>query len=113
MIHVQVPDDALVEGEIYTTADDPLLLEDGMLHVLVAGYSIDVSWYPEHDLDGEYVMTIYRDLWENKVLSTTSRFAHEMAGIVERWANQLSEPVTNLPSSDSTITEEYVYSQQA
>lgn len=108
MIHVDVPG-ALVEGEIYTPDDDLLLLEDGMLHVLVAGFSIDVSWHPEHDPSGEYVITVYEDVWERQVNSTTARSGAEAAGLVELVASLLSDRVTNLPLAESTVEEEYVY----
>lgn len=111
MIQLDMPEKALVEGEIYTVDDDPLLLEDGMLHVLVGSFSIDVSWYPEHDPSGEYVITVYEDVWERQINSTTARSAAEAAELVERIASHLSEPVTNLPAADSAIADDYVYRQ--
>lgn len=66
MIPVEIPN-AIVEGEICEITDDPMLLRDGMLHVCVEGISIDVSWFPEHNLLGEYVVTAYSLSWEDQI----------------------------------------------
>lgn len=66
MIPIQIPN-AIVEGEICEVTDDIMLLRDGMLHVGVEGISIDVSWFPEHNLLGEYVVTAYSHSWEDQI----------------------------------------------
>ena len=104
MIDVSVPG-AHVEGEIYTLDDGILLLEDGMLHVSVAGYSIDVSWWPEHDPHGEYVITVYRDLWENQLREVSTGDPYEASEIVKSLAGWLAGPVVNFPAS-TTVTED-------
>ena len=55
--------------------------------------------------------TIYKDVWENEIHSTTARSAAEAAELVERIASLLSDAVTPLPSSDCAVAEEYVYHQ--
>ena len=66
MIPIQI-DNATVEGEICEITDDAMLLRDGMLHIGVGPISIDVSWFPEHDLLGEYVVTAYSLSWEDQI----------------------------------------------
>lgn len=66
MILVDIPN-VIVEGEICEVTDDIRLLRDGMLHLGVEGISIDVSWWPEHDLLGEYVVTAYSLSWEDQL----------------------------------------------
>ncbi len=66
MILVEIPN-VIIEGEICEITDDIRLLRDGMLHIGVEGISIDVSWWPEHDLLGEYVVTAYSLSWEDQI----------------------------------------------
>ena len=66
MILIDIPD-VIIEGEICEITDDIRLLRDGMLHIGVEGVSIDVSWWPEHDLLGEYVVTAYSLSWEDQI----------------------------------------------
>ena len=66
MIPVEIPN-VIIEGEICEITDDIRLLRDGMLHIGVEGISIDVSWWPEHDLLGEYVVTAYSLSWEDQI----------------------------------------------
>ena len=66
MIPIEIPN-VIVEGEICEITDDIRLLRDGMLHIGVGGISIDVSWWPEHDLLGEYVVTAYSLSWEDQI----------------------------------------------
>jgi len=66
VIPVEIPN-VIIEGEICEITDDIRLLRDGMLHIGVEGISIDVSWWPEHDLLGEYVVTAYSLSWEDQI----------------------------------------------
>lgn len=106
MIEVDLPN-AHVEGEIATPDDDPLLLRDGMLYAEVAGYSIDVSWYPEHDPTGQYIITVYKETWEEQLISAAESDPYRARALVEDIAEWLSMSVAPLPSS-STQYEELV-----
>ena len=89
MITVTLPMNAHIEGEICTLDDDHMLLRDGMLHVdLCSGFYIDVSWEPEHDPDGEYVVTVYKDNWENRPAQETTRDPFRAAEFVRHFAEQ-------------------------
>ena len=90
LIEVDIPG-ADVEGEIFTLDDDIRLLEDGMLHVSIDGFSIDVSWCPEHDPEGEYLITIYRGAWENQLGQVRTRDPCEAAEVVRLWAEHLHQ----------------------
>ena len=64
---LRLPEEAHVVGAVYPPGD-LRLLKDGMLHVGLFGLSIDVSWFPEHDPEGEYIVSVYQDEWENQLL---------------------------------------------
>lgn len=98
MIEVNLPN-AHVEGEIASPDDDPFLLRDGMLYVEVAGYSIDVSWYPEHDPSGQYVITVYRESWEEQLISAPESDPYKVRELVENLAVMLSMPIVALSGS--------------
>ncbi len=82
MIEVEIPN-AIVEGEIWETTDDPMLLSDGMLHVDVEGISIDVSWFPEHNLLGEYVVTAYSLSWEDQIGQLCTNDIEQVVAFIE------------------------------
>ena len=102
MITVDIPG-ALVEGEIYTLEDDRLLLEEGMLHVAVGPFSIDVSWRPEHDPDGKYVITAYGSSWEEQLNTAETSDPYEADEIARRMAQWLlSKGGAFVPSSSTS-----------
>ncbi len=82
MIPVEIPN-AIVEGEICEITDDIRLLRDGMLHIGIGGISIDVSWFPEHDLLGEYVVTAYSRSWEDQVGQLCTNNTEEVIAFIE------------------------------
>lgn len=79
---VEIPE-AIVEGEIWEISDDPMLLQDGMLHVGVCGISIDVSWFPEHNLLGEYVVTAYSLSWEDQIGQLCTNDPEQVIAFIE------------------------------
>ena len=82
MIPIEIPN-VIVEGEICEITDDIRLLRDGMLHIGVEGISIDVSWWPEHDLLGEYVVTAYSLSWEDQIGQWHTNDPQEVVAFVE------------------------------
>jgi hypothetical protein len=97
-VQLQLPDEAHIVGELYPPGD-ARLLTDGMLHVGLHGLCIDVSWYPEHDPDGEYIVTVYQDSWENKVREPlVTRDPGQVASFVERAA---AEALVRVPDDEA------------
>lgn len=82
MIPVEIPN-AIVEGEIWEITDDPMLLSDGMLYVNVEGISIDVSWFPEHNFLGEYVVTAYSHSWEDQIGQLCTNDTEQVVAFIE------------------------------
>ena len=84
MIFVEIPN-VVVEGEICEITDDLMLLREGMLHVGLEeeGVSIDVSWHPEHDLLGEYVVTAYSQSWEDQLGQMCTNDPEEIMTFIE------------------------------
>ena len=82
MIQVEIPN-VHVEGEICEITDDAMLLRDGMLHIGVEGISIDVSWFPEHNLLGEYVVTAYSLSWEDQIGQLCTNDTDQVVAFIE------------------------------
>jgi len=49
----------VVRGEVFDSNESAVLLEDLIEVELPAGRFIDMGWYPEHDVDGEYVVRLW------------------------------------------------------
>lgn len=97
------------EGELYTAQDHRLLLESGMMHLSVRGYSIDVSWLPEHDPYGRYIITVYRGTWENRVFRFEEKDPLNVWPLLYRIGHDLSQPIVVASgSTTSTITDKSV-----
>jgi hypothetical protein len=79
MIPLRVPD-GLVIGALYAP-DDAQFLEEDMVLVEFGAYGINVSWHPEHELAGEYFVTLYHGDWSNRLHS----FATSDADLVKRF----------------------------
>lgn len=87
MIPIKIPN-VIVEGEICEITDDIMLLRDGMLHIGVGDISIDVSWFPEHDLLGEYIVTAYLLSWEDKIGELCTKDPEEVIVFLEATVRQ-------------------------
>lgn len=58
----------ITHGQLYPSEDLPHLTQN-MLEILLDNQiTIDVGWYPEHDPNGKYVVTAFRDNAENLLL---------------------------------------------
>ncbi|MBW3541558.1 MAG: hypothetical protein KY476_14920 [Planctomycetes bacterium] len=83
-IPLDIPGADHTVGALYPPGD-VRLLKDGMLHVAAGGVSVDVSWHPEHDPQGRYIVSVYQDEWERQLapaVETTD--VHEAAAAVAR-----------------------------
>ena len=59
----------VVRGEIYSPDGEDVLLQDLIEVELPNGDFADVGWYPEHDPQGRYCVTLY-----DRTLSAKKRF---------------------------------------
>ena len=87
------PGAELVSHGLFDSKDPAYLTEDLVLVSLPAGTFIDVSWKPELDPDGSYVVTVYRDSWDNQLSGSTTRDPFEALEDVEKLAVEFSRPV--------------------
>ncbi len=49
----------VVRGEVFESKESAVLLEDLVEVELPSGKFIDLGWYPEHDVNGEYVVRLW------------------------------------------------------
>jgi hypothetical protein len=78
----------LVANVLYDTKDPACLTDDLALVELPDSTYIDVSWKPELDPAGSYVVTVYRDSWDNPLERLKSRDPSEVVGWVETLAGR-------------------------
>lgn len=77
-------------GGLYTP-DDPAGLTDDMLLVCAGDVCIDVSWHPEHDPAGKYVVTVFRGEWQNQLHRHECRHAISVAMFVEQYVHRYAK----------------------
>jgi hypothetical protein len=94
---------SVVVNSLYDSTDPGFLTEDLMLVQLPGKTYIDVSWFPEHDPAGAYIVTVFRDHRTiREVEVTTARAAIEA---VENLAIEFGRPVGKVScSSERTET---------
>jgi hypothetical protein len=95
-----------VIGGLYTPSDGLEYLCDDMLHVVVGRYGIHVGWHPEHDASGEYLLTFYKDSWDQILDEQVLEDPYVVAQLVEELASRCQTPVTLRSSSGSTQVHE-------
>ena len=71
------PDVVNVKGSIVST-DNTNALDQDLLEVeLKNGVFIDVGWYPEHDVNGEFFIRVFHENWENQLLAEPFTTKHQ------------------------------------
>ncbi len=100
-VTIILPEQAWLVSNTLCDTNDPVdLAEDLVLVRLPSSTFIDVSWKPEHDPAGCYVVTVYRGSWDNQLRRFTTLSAAEAARRVEALAKQYSPPgLTNTRKS--------------
>jgi len=84
----------VVVNSLYDCQDPGFLVQDLLLVELPGKTYIDVSWFPEHDPAGAYIVSVFRG--HNQLADLETKSPHDAIRIVERWAAILSRPVANL-----------------
>ena len=72
----------LVVNSLYDSKDPGFLTQDLMLVELPGKTYIDVSWFPEHDPSGAYLITVFRG--HDQITEAEAKTAYEAVNIVER-----------------------------
>jgi hypothetical protein len=57
---------AKVSSFLYRSADPEYLTQDQLTVALPNGYYIDVSWHPEHDPAGHYLIRVFYEFADNE-----------------------------------------------
>ena len=86
----------VVVNSLYDCQDPGFLAQDLLLVELPGKTYIDVSWSPEHDPAGGYVISVFRG--HDQIAELEAKSAYDAILIVERWAVEFSQPVASIPS---------------
>jgi hypothetical protein len=95
MIQLTLPPDARQIGALYSPSDDPRYLEDDMLQVDFSGLTIHVGWDPEHEINGEYLVTLYSGRWDNQLHFFTTRDDRQVKSYIEDTFRRSSTKVSS------------------
>jgi hypothetical protein len=92
----------VVVNSLYASKDPGFLTQDLLLVELTGKTHIDVSWFPEHDPSGAYVVTVFRG--HAVILETETKSAYDAVMLVEKLAESLSTPIGNVSCTSETHT---------
>jgi hypothetical protein len=91
------PGAKVVVNSLYDSKDPRCLTQDLLLVELTAKTFIDVSWFPEHDPSGAYVVSVFRG--HEQIHEIETRSAFEAVRFVENLAYEFSMKVGNVSCS--------------
>lgn len=78
-------------NSIPSNLTDPTLLSSDLADMILPdGTNLDVSWYPSHDIDGNFLVTLYRDIWENKISEYETRDIEDLKNYINKTINKKS-----------------------
>jgi hypothetical protein len=95
------PGARVVVNSLYDSKDAGFLTQDLLLVELSGRTFIDVSWFPEHDPSGIYVITVFRG--HDEILEAEAKTAYEAVNIVESLAVAYSSALGNVSYSARRI----------
>ncbi len=102
-IKPRVPDGSKVYSFLYRTTDPEYLTQDVLAISLPSGFYIDVGWFPEHDLKGEYVIRVFFRQWENEQIAPIRvRTVDDLVPAVELLAERFNAAVVSTSNSTSS-----------
>jgi hypothetical protein len=100
------PGALVVLNSLFDTKDPRVLTQDLMLVQLPNHTYIDVSWFPEHDPNGAYTVSVIRD--GEQIHEVEVKDAWYVLSTVESLALLFSQSVSNVSCSETqTQTFEY------
>lgn len=85
----------LVFNYLFRTSDPSLLTADLLGIALPGEYFIDVSWYPEGNPKGRYIITLYRKSWDHREGEYQTHLLDEVVALVESLAKKYGESTTS------------------
>lgn len=66
---LKLPPGCEVYNFLYPTRDPEYLVQDLLTVALPNGYHVDVTWAPEHDPQGEYIIRVFKWRWDNQQIT--------------------------------------------
>jgi hypothetical protein len=79
----------IVVNSLFDSRDPGVLAQDLLLVELPGKTYIDVSWFPEHDPSGAYIITVFRG--HDQLVELEAKSASGAIQIVERLASGLTQ----------------------
>jgi len=105
-VQLDLPDGCEVYNFLYPTRDPEYLVQDQLSVALPNGYVIDVTWAPEHDPNGSYIVRVFREYWQaQQVPSVITRDVNDVVNLVREHVLRFIRPEVALSSSGVCETE--------
>ncbi len=94
---------ATVRGDLYPPSQVDMLTQD-MLEVELPGQVfVDVGWFPEHDPNGMYVITVFYREFDNQLIPPQeTRYYQDALSAVFVLAGRFQKPVSQVSGSATT-----------
>jgi hypothetical protein len=102
-IELSLPDGCEVYNYFYRTRDPNYLVQDILVVRLPSGFVIDVGWFPEHDVDGGYVILVV-DKNDDEQHEIAAASADEVKQYVELLADRYSADTVYLTGSNEYVS---------
>jgi hypothetical protein len=99
----RLPNARLVVSSLFDSKEPGFLTQDLLLVELPGKTYIDVSWFPEHDPSGDYIVTVFRG--HDQLCETETSSPFEAIKLVERMASPFSEAFGNISCSVGKSTD--------
>ena len=99
-IDLLLPPKSEVYNFLYRTDDPSYLVQDILSVALTSGYVIEAGWFPEHDVNGTYLIRAM-DACDGVLFEYSDRDIDNVKGVVESLASQLSQDSFNLSNCNS------------
>jgi len=91
-VKLNLPDGTRVYNFLYRTRDPEYLVQDQLSVALPSGHIVDVTWAPEHDPDGEYIVRVFYEYWNNqRVPPVRLRGIDDVVQLVEELAEHFNK----------------------
>lgn len=99
-INLELPVGSAVYNRLYRATDPAYLTQDLLSARLPNGFMIDVGWFPEHDPNGAYILSVF-DPWDEIIAEHSTRSVDEVKQWVEWLSSHYYRKTVNIPSSAS------------
>lgn len=105
-VSLNLPENAQVYNFLFRSRDPAYLIQDLLTVRLQNGFCIDVGWYPEHDINGSYLIRVFRETWDNQIgnpIKTSDLNAVEQIVQQLAWNYNFREVVFSASNPDTSV----------